>query len=48
MWLEQSGEPGKVNVSKATYELAKDNFSFIYRGKIKAKGEIDMYFLNQG
>ena len=48
--LEQSGEPGKVNISKTTYELVKDHFSFIYRGKIKAKGkgEIDMYFLNQG
>lgn len=45
--LESSGESGKINVSKATYELVKDEFAFTYRGKVKAKGkgEIDMYFL---
>ena len=47
--MESSGEPGKVNISGATFELLKDKFSFTYRGKIQAKGkgEIDMYFANR-
>ncbi|MFI5220565.1 MAG: adenylate/guanylate cyclase domain-containing protein, partial [Bacteroidia bacterium] len=45
--MESSGEIGKVNISGATYELVKDKFNCIHRGKIKAKnkGEIDMYFV---
>lgn len=45
--LEQESEIGKINISKITYELVKDDFDCIYRGKIAAKnkGEIDMYFL---
>lgn len=45
--MESSGEAGKVNVSGATYERVKDQFYFIYRGKIPAKnkGEVDMYFV---
>jgi class 3 adenylate cyclase len=45
--MESNGEPGKVNISKATYELVKDHFACAYRGKITAKnvGEIDMYFV---
>jgi adenylate cyclase len=45
--IESSGEAGKVNISGATYELVKDKFTCIYRGKIQAKnkGEIDMYFV---
>ena len=45
--MESSGEVGKVNVSGQTFELVKTEFSFISRGKIKAKnkGEIEMYFL---
>ena len=45
--MESSGEAGKVNISGATYELVKDRFHCIYRGKIQAKnkGEIDMYFV---
>ena len=45
--MEKSSEPGKVNISGATYELVKDNFNCSYRGKIlaKNKGEIDMYFV---
>ena len=47
--MESSGEPGKINISGATYELVKDEFNFVYRGKIvaKNKGEIDMYFLDE-
>ena len=47
--MESSGEVGKVNISDSTYRLVKDNadFSFVYRGKVaaKGKGEIDMYFV---
>ena len=40
------GQPGKVNISKATYELVKNDFHCISRGKIevKNKGEVDMFF----
>ena len=46
--MEQSSEPGKINISSATYELVKDEFNCIHRGKINAKnkGEIDMYFVD--
>ncbi len=47
--MESSGEVGKVNISKATYELLEDDPDFIFenRGKIEAKGkgEMDMYFV---
>ncbi|HTB32030.1 MAG TPA: adenylate/guanylate cyclase domain-containing protein, partial [Bacteroidia bacterium] len=45
--MESSGEPGKVNISGATYEYVKDQFKCTYRGKVlaKNKGEIDMYFV---
>ncbi|MBK7956856.1 MAG: adenylate/guanylate cyclase domain-containing protein [Bacteroidetes bacterium] len=45
--LEQSGVPGKVNISGMTYELIKDSFNCSYRGKVDAKnkGKIDMYFV---
>ena len=45
--MEQSGVPGKINISQHTYSLVKEKFNCIYRGKIEAKnkGEIDMYFV---
>lgn len=45
--MESSGEVGKLNISGATYELVKDKFTCIYRGKVEAKnkGLIDMYFV---
>ncbi len=45
--MESSGEPGKVNISGATYELMKDNFFCEHRGKVyaKNKGEVEMYFV---
>ena len=45
--MESSGEAGKVNISEATYELVKDKFNCIPRGKIlaKGKGEMEMYFV---
>ena len=46
--MEQKSEPGKINISGATYDLVKSNFNCVHRGKIAAKnkGEIDMYFVN--
>lgn len=46
---ESSGEAGKVNITKATYEHIKDFFICNYRGKIAAKnkGEIEMYFVER-
>lgn len=45
--MESSGEPGKINISGATYELVKKKFNCTSRGKIKAKGkgEVEMYFV---
>ena len=45
--MESGGEPNKVNISAATYQLVKDNFFCEYRGKIPVKGknDIDMYFV---
>ena len=45
--MEQSGVPGKINISQHTYELVKEQFNCVHRGKIEAKnkGNIDMYFV---
>lgn len=45
--MESSGGIGKVNISGTTYELVKNKFTCIHRGKIEAKnkGMIDMYFV---
>ena len=45
--MESSGEIGRVNISGSTYDLVKDKFHCVHRGKVKAKnkGEIDMYFV---
>jgi len=47
--MESSGEAGKVNISGTTFEIVKDKFRCIHRGKIQAKnkGEIDMYFVEE-
>ncbi|MCI0488193.1 MAG: adenylate/guanylate cyclase domain-containing protein [Blastocatellia bacterium] len=47
--LESSGEAGRINISRATYEMVKDFFECEYRGRVaaKSKGEIDMYFVNR-
>lgn len=45
--MEQSSEPGKVNISESTYQLVKDSVDCTHRGKVDAKhkGEMDMYFV---
>jgi class 3 adenylate cyclase len=47
--MEQSGVPGKINISQQTYELVKEQFNCVHRGKVEAKnkGEIDMYFVEE-
>ncbi|MCX6984847.1 MAG: hypothetical protein NT118_08885 [Lentisphaerae bacterium] len=48
--MESHSEPMKINVSNETYQLAKDQFKFHYRGimDVKGKGNIAMYFLESG
>jgi len=45
--MEESCEPGHVNVSEDTYWLAKYEFEWQHRGKIAAKnkGQMDMYYV---
>ncbi|HSF54149.1 MAG TPA: adenylate/guanylate cyclase domain-containing protein, partial [Algoriphagus sp.] len=47
--MESNSVPGKVNVSEATYQLVKDVFYCIPRGKIEAKnlGKVNMYFVDR-
>ena len=46
--MEQSSQPGRINVSGSTHNLIKNEFNCEYRGKIEAKGKgaVDMYFIN--
>ena len=45
--MESSCEPGKVNISDTTFQLIKDQFVCLPRGKVPAKniGEISMYYV---
>ncbi|MFN8360046.1 MAG: adenylate/guanylate cyclase domain-containing protein [Candidatus Kapaibacterium sp.] len=45
--MEQSSEPGKINISETTYALVKDKFQCEFRGEIDAKnkGKLAMYFV---
>lgn len=47
--MEQNSEAGKINISGSTYELVKDKFKCVHRGKVHAKnkGEIDMFFVER-
>jgi len=46
--IESNSEPGKINISQATFDLVQNDFECEYRGKITAKnkGEVDMYFMS--
>ena len=45
--LEASSEAMKITISQKTYNLAKNEFSFIPRGEVnlKGKGEMQLYFV---
>ena len=47
--METTSDPGKVNISGATYEEIKEYFDCEYRGKlpVKNKGAIDMYYVHR-
>ena len=47
--MESNCEPGKINISKATYKLVQEDFDCTHRGVIdvKNKGLIDMYFVER-
>lgn len=47
--LESSGEKDRINVSESTWQLVRDHYPFVQRGKVNAKykGEIEMYFLER-
>jgi len=46
--VETSGEAGRINISQTTYDLVKNKFKCIHRGKISAKNldSMDMYFVD--
>ena len=46
--IQQNSEPGKVNISRATYNLIEGKFNCTFRGRIgaKNKGDIEMYFVD--
>lgn len=45
--MEQTSEPGRINISEYTYEMVKEHFDCEYRGEIPAKnkGKMKMYFI---
>ena len=45
--IEESSQPGKINISQTTYDLVKDKFTCTYRGEIvaKNKGSLKMYWV---
>lgn len=47
--MESSGEPGRIQVTEATYHLLKDNYVLEERGMVpvKGKGEMLTYWLKQ-
>lgn len=46
--LQSYSQPGKVNISEATYEKVKDQYPCTYRGEIetKHKGMVKMFFVD--
>ena len=45
--MQSHGVPGKIQITRATYELLKDDFICEPRGsiEIKGKGEMETWFL---
>ena len=47
--METSGLPGKIQIARGAYDLMKDHFDCVPRGKIeiKGKGELETWFLQR-
>lgn len=47
--MESNGEVVKINISRVTYELVKDQFECTSRGmlSVKGKGEMEMFFVDR-
>ena len=47
--MESNSEPGRVNISRQTYEEVKDFFNCEERGRIitKNRGELELYFVTE-
>ncbi|MFN8308850.1 MAG: adenylate/guanylate cyclase domain-containing protein [Chitinophagales bacterium] len=47
--MQQFGEPLMINISRDTYEIIKEKFACVFRGKVdvKGKGEVEMYFVDR-
>jgi len=47
--MESNSEPGKINISEATYQQIKHRYKCTYRGEIEAKnkGKLKMYFVDE-
>jgi class 3 adenylate cyclase len=45
--MESAGTPGRIQVTRATYELLGDDFEFESRGtvSVKGKGEMETWYL---
>jgi len=47
--MESNGEPGKVNISRQTYELISNSPTFSFEKRpnreAKGKGEVEMWFV---
>ncbi|MGB3193001.1 MAG: adenylate/guanylate cyclase domain-containing protein, partial [Limnoraphis sp.] len=45
--MESSGEPGRIQVTEATYERLKDNYYLEFRGmtSVKGRGKMKTYWL---
>lgn len=45
--MESASESGRINISSSTFELVKNEFTCLSRGKmfVKGKGELEMYFI---
>ena len=46
--MQQASDPGKINISQATFELVRDRYNCTARGlvEVKGKGEMEMYFVD--
>jgi class 3 adenylate cyclase len=46
--MQQSSEPGKINISQVTHDLVKDHFKCTSRGAMiaKNKGQMEMYYVD--